>query len=308
MIPAAVGILRRADGAVLLQRRPQGKVFGGYWEFPGGKIHRGEPASDALTRELREEIGIECADARLWVRRLHSYPHGEIDLRFFRVCQWRGDPRGREGPELRWAHPRAQAPSPLLPANAPVWERLALPDWVGVSAAEVLGTENFLRGCARALEQGLGMIQLRDKNLGAAKRRELGGKTAELARKWGALLVVNDDEELARELGADGLHLSSGRLMEAVVRPDFDWVGGSCHSRAEALWALELGLDYGILSPVKRTLSHVSACPLGWGGFAELAREIDLPLYGLGGLTRADLPDAFAAGAQGAAMMRAAWE
>ena len=310
MIPAAVGILRRADGAVLLQRRPRGKVFGGYWEFPGGKIHRGEPAPDALARELREEIGVECADARLWTRRLHSYPHGEIDLRFFRVCQWRGDPRPREGQEIRWANPRdsAATPSPLLPANAPVWERLALPDWMGVSAAEVLGAENFLRGCARALERGLGMIQLRDKTLGARQRRKLGEKTAEMARKAGALLLVNDDEDLARALAADGAHLSSQRLMTARTRPDFRWVGASCHNREEALRAAELGLDYAVLSPVKRTLSHVAARPLGWEGFAELAREIDIPLYGLGGLTRADLPDAFAAGAQGAAMMRAAWE
>ena len=310
MIPAAVGILRRRDGAVLLQRRPAGKVFGGHWEFPGGKIHRGEPPPAALARELREEIGIECADARLWLRRPHAYPHGEIDLHFFRVCAWRGRPRGREGQELRWSHPRARtgAPSPLLPANAPVWERLMLPDWAGVSAAEVLGTENFLRGCARALEEGLGMIQLRDKSVDPRRRRELGVKTAELARRFGALLLVNDDEDLARTLAADGAHLSARRLMTARARPDFRWTGASCHSREQVLRAAALGLDYAVLSPVKRTLSHVAARPLGWEGFAGLAREVDLPLYGLGGLTRDDLPDAFAAGAQGAAMMRAAWE
>lgn len=311
MIPAAVGVLRRDDGAALLQRRPAGKVFGGYWEFPGGKIHPGEAPAAALARELREEIGIDRVDARLWTRRLHSYPHGEIDLHFFRVCAWRGEPHGREGQETRWASPRGEAPAPLLPANAPVWRRLALPDLVGVSAAEVLGADNFLQGCERALAEGLGMIQLRDKNLDAAERRALGEKTAALARAAGALLVVNDDEALARALAADGLHLSSRRLATAPARTDFpwaQWAGASCHNREEVLRAAALGLDYAVLSPVKRTLSHVAAAPLGWDGFAALAREVEIPLYGLGGLTRADLPDAFAAGAQGVAMMRAAWE
>ena len=308
MTPAAVGILRRPDGRILLQRRPAGKVFAGHWEFPGGKIHSGERPAAAMARELREEIGVECADARLWLRRVHEYPHGRIDLHFFRVCEWRGAPTPREGQELRWMNPRDDGPFPLLPANAPIWRRLALPDLVGVSAAEVLGAENFLRGCARALESGLGMIQLRDKRLDESERLTLGKQTAKLARDAGALLVVNDDENLARELDADGMHFSSRRLAELKCRPDFRWAGASCHGRAEILRAQELELDYAILSPVLRTLSHMDASPLGWDAFSRLAQETEIPLYGLGGLTRWDLPDAFAAGAQGAAMMRAAWE
>ena len=308
MIPAAVGILRRADGRVLLQRRPAGKVFAGHWEFPGGKIHPGESPAAALARELREEIGVECADARLWIRRAHSYPHGEIDLRFFRVCEWRGTPVAREGQEIQWANPRVASPSPFLPANELVWRRLHLPDLMGISAAEVLGADAFLRGCARALESGFGMIQLRDKRLEKSERLRLGEETAKLTREAGALLLVNDDENLARELEADGLHLSAARLALAESRPDFILAGASCHARGDIMRARDLGLDYGILSPVKRTLTHVDASPMGWDGFSALAREFDFPLYALGGLTRSDLPDAFASGAQGAAMMRAAWE
>ena len=308
MIPAAVGVLRRPDGRVLLQRRPAGKVFAGHWEFPGGKVNPGELPPAAMARELREEIGVECADARLWLRRAHKYPHGRIDLHFFRVCQWRGAPAPREGQELRWVNPRDDGPFPLLPANAPIWRRLALPDLAGVSAAEIIGADAFLRGCARALEAGFGLIQLRDKRLDESSRLAVGKKTAELARNAGALLVVNDDENLARALGADGLHWSAPQLARAARRPDFDLAGASCHGRAEILRAQELGLDYAMVSPVKRTLSHAQAPPLGWEAFSRLAREFDIPLYGLGGLTSRDLPDAFAAGAQGAAMMRAAWE
>ena len=233
---------------------------------------------------------------------------GALTCIFFASANGAARPPPARGRELRWVNPRDDGPFPLLPANAPIWRRLALPDLAGVSAAEIIGADAFLRGCARALEAGLGLIQLRDKSLDESGRLTVGKKTAELARSAGALLVVNDDENLARALQADGLHLSSPQLARAERRPDFDLAGASCHGRAEILRAQELGLDYAMVSPVKRTLSHAQAPPLGWEAFSRLAREFEIPLYGLGGLTPRDLPDAFAAGAQGAAMMRAAWE
>ena len=62
-------MIQRADGAFLLARRPAGKVYAGYWEFPGGKIEPGEPAERALARELREELGIEPESAYPWLTR-----------------------------------------------------------------------------------------------------------------------------------------------------------------------------------------------------------------------------------------------
>ena len=49
-------VLLNADGAVLATQRPEGKSLGGFWEFPGGKIEPGEPAEDAIRREIREEL------------------------------------------------------------------------------------------------------------------------------------------------------------------------------------------------------------------------------------------------------------
>ncbi|MDH5513121.1 MAG: NUDIX domain-containing protein, partial [Gammaproteobacteria bacterium] len=67
VLDVAVAILRREDGRVLLAQRPAGKPWEGYWEFPGGKIERGENARRALARELHEELGIELDAADPWL-------------------------------------------------------------------------------------------------------------------------------------------------------------------------------------------------------------------------------------------------
>src|SRR5262249_36996900 len=85
LIEGAAAVLERADGSFLLAQRPAGKVYAGYWEFPGGKIEAGEAPDAALARELHEELGIDVASAYPWITRVYTYPHGTVRLRFFRV-------------------------------------------------------------------------------------------------------------------------------------------------------------------------------------------------------------------------------
>ena len=101
-IDVAVAILIRADGRVLLAQRPAGKVYGGWWEFPGGKIEPGEGTAHALARELHEELGVEVERAYPWITRFFAYPHATVRLHFFRVLAWRGEPHGREGQAFAW--------------------------------------------------------------------------------------------------------------------------------------------------------------------------------------------------------------
>ena len=58
----AVGVLIRADGALLFTSRPPGKPYPGFWEFPGGKLEAGESVAAALARELHEELGIRIEE------------------------------------------------------------------------------------------------------------------------------------------------------------------------------------------------------------------------------------------------------
>src|SRR5258708_12596147 len=83
----------RGDDEFLLAQRPAGKPYAGYWEFPGGKIEAGEEARAALTRELREELGIGVRESSPWITRLHAYTHATVRLHFFRVSPWDAEPQ-----------------------------------------------------------------------------------------------------------------------------------------------------------------------------------------------------------------------
>jgi len=124
----AVGVVFRADGAVLLADRPAGKAYPGYWEFPGGKIEPGESVGVALARELREEVGIAIAGSAPWVTFEYDYPHAYVRLHFERVSAWRGVPHAREGQRLGFYLPTAELPAPLLPAAVPALRWLRLPE------------------------------------------------------------------------------------------------------------------------------------------------------------------------------------
>ena len=299
---AAMGIIRRADGALFMQQRRAGQSFAGHWEFPGGKVDEGETPAAALTRELREETGIVVRDAAPFVRRRFSYPGG-IFLHFFIVREYEGEPRGCEGQNAEWVR---TMPSPLLPMNERICKWLRLPPLYAITAAEVFGTAVMVRRLENALSAGrFSFVQLRDKNLPPVSRGMFVDSVADTCREHGALLCANDDEFLAAETG--GLHLSARALARSAKRPSFEWVGASCHSARDIRRAAALDLDFVVLSPVCKTPSHPDTPPLGWEKFAEIAAESPMPVYALGGLTPADLHIAQKNNAYGVAMMRAAW-
>lgn len=95
-LEVVAAVLTHADGRFLLGQRPAGKVYAGYWEFPGGKIEPGEAPAAALARELHEELGIEVTRAHPWLIRDYDYAHAAVRLRFFRVLEWSGRLHGRE--------------------------------------------------------------------------------------------------------------------------------------------------------------------------------------------------------------------
>jgi 8-oxo-dGTP diphosphatase len=120
----AAGILRDSSGRLLITERLCDGPFNGLWEFPGGKIAAGEDPRDALKRELAEELGIEVTSSRPFMDLHHVYPDRTVDLEFFVVTGWRGDPSGLEGQQIRWVKPGELDVGHLLPADAPVIEAL----------------------------------------------------------------------------------------------------------------------------------------------------------------------------------------
>jgi 8-oxo-dGTP diphosphatase len=302
----AAAVLLRADGQeFLLARRPVGKVYAGYWEFPGGKVEAGETFHQALVRELREELGIETTAATPWLSRFFVYPHANVELKFFLVTAWDGDIAPIEHEGFAWL-PRGAVPTvaPILPANGPILDALALPTTYAISNAAEQGVAAELARLEAALAGGLRLVQVRDKTLPASARRDFAAAVVERAHRAGARVLINDDLELAQAVRADGLHLSAGRLAACAERPALPLFAASCHNAEELAQAATLGCDFALLSPVLPTASHPGAPTLGYAGLAHLLEHCPLPVFALGGMNAATLGPAQAAGAHGIAMLR----
>ena len=318
IIEVAAAVLQKPDGTFLLAQRPPGKIWAGYWEFPGGKIEPGETPYHALVRELREELGITVTTAYPWVTRVFTYPHATVRLNFFRVTAWRGELHPHEGQQFAWEHSlsltlsrsreRGQVSvSPVLPANAPILRALSLPTLYAISNVQELGEEEFMHRLEAALKNGLRLVQLREKNYSREELRALALKMLPLIRQHDAHLIINADIELCREIGADGVQLTGAQLADLRERPAVDWCAASCHNAVELRRAEELGCDFALLSPVLATQSHPGAPHLGWENFAAIAAGSSIPVYALGGLTHADMHTAWQHGAHGIALLRQAW-
>jgi 8-oxo-dGTP diphosphatase len=118
-VDVAVGVLIGADQSFLLTSRPEGKVFAGHWEFPGGKVEAGESIEQALRRELREELGITIGTVLLWHEQLFDYPHALVRLHFCKVFEWQGAFEMREGQSMAWQSLPVSV-APVLPGTVPV--------------------------------------------------------------------------------------------------------------------------------------------------------------------------------------------
>ena len=123
-VAVAVGVLVRADGRFLLTSRPEGKVYAGYWEFPGGKVESGETIEAALRRELTEEIGITIGAVHPWRVEVVDYPHALVRLHFCKVHDWQGELHMHEGQRCAWETLPVQA-APVLPGTVPVLQWFA---------------------------------------------------------------------------------------------------------------------------------------------------------------------------------------
>ncbi len=127
-IRVVAAVVRRGD-ALLVTRRPDRPGVPGQWEFPGGKVERGESDEAALAREIREELGCEVAVGRVLLRHLHRYPALEVDLVFHACTLADGaEPAPLGVAEIAWAAAGTLARYDFLEADRavlPELERLA---------------------------------------------------------------------------------------------------------------------------------------------------------------------------------------
>lgn len=300
----AVAVFIKPDGSFLLSSRPAGKPYPGYWEFPGGKIEPGESVLQAMKRELLEELNVSITRATPWITFMMIYTHATVRLHCWRVSQWHGEMRGLEGQQFEWQRLDAITVAPTLPGCAPILKALALPEIYAITNAAEMGVEAYLNRLDVALQTGLKLIQVREKDMPRDACLQFAGEVMQRAHAHGARVLINDDLGMALKIGADGVHLSGFSLLACRVRPDFALVGASTHVRDEIDRAAELQLDFVVLGAVKPTPSHPGQAPLGWDAFAALVDATPLPVYALGGLSAGDMNEARMRGAHGVALQR----
>jgi 8-oxo-dGTP diphosphatase len=119
VVDVAVGVLIEPQGDFLLTSRPEGKVYAGYWEFPGGKVEAGESIEQALRREIEEELGLSLGPVQLWRIEEVDYPHALVRLHFCKVLSWSGQLQMKEGQRYAWQNLPVQV-RPVLPGTVPV--------------------------------------------------------------------------------------------------------------------------------------------------------------------------------------------
>ena len=318
VVHVVAGVIEDARGRILLGRRTAGRDLAGNWEFPGGKVDRGETPEQALARELHEELGIQVQSSAPLIAVPHAYSQKRILLDVRRITTWSGHASGRERQALTWATPGKLDSYPMPSADRPVVAALRQPDrYLITPEPDAQRLDAFLIGVERAIAAGVRRVQLRCRTLDANALRSLAQRVQKRLRTKRAELLINCGDlqqlELARELGI-GVHLRAAMLMQATgpqlvreIRDRGASVAASCHDAAELAQAEALGLDFVVLGPMHTTASHPDRMPLGWPAFAALREHVSLPIYALGGMNADDLAQARAHGAQGIAAIRGLW-
>jgi len=307
LIHVAVAAIVNDRDEVLIARRAEGVHQGGLWEFPGGKMEPGESLGQALARELDEELGIRVRHTQPLITIDHDYGDKHVRLHVRLVDRFEGEPHGREGQPLRWVSRTGLCDLEFPAANHPIISALQLPDRYLITPDPGLQTQVFLIALRQRLSRGdIRLMQLRAPSLDEQDFTALAAQVLALAQGLGVRVLLNTAPELARSLGADGVHLNRARLEQWQPEQTCGLlVGASVHDQAQLNRAR--GADFVVLSPVAYTASHPDTAPMGWEAFARLAQQAVMPVYALGGMSADDVVLARHHGGQGIAAISGLW-
>lgn len=166
---------------------------------------------------------------------------------------------------------------------------------------------DLLRAVEGALDGGLRCVQLREKDLGARALLRLADRMRTLTGRYGATLLVNDRVDIAMAVGADGVHLGAASIPPTEARRLLGpgaLIGCSTHSQCELRAAEDGGADFVTFGPVFFTASKAAyGAPVGLSALDAACRATRLPVFALGGIGAAQIPETLKAGAHGVALI-----
>ena len=308
VVHVAVGVVRNPQGDILIARRPSHVHQGGLWEFPGGKVEAGESLQLALQRELHEELDIDVAQCRPLIRIPHRYPDKQVLLDVWLVEAFDGVPHGKENQPIEWRSPSELWDLAFPTANHPIIQAVNLPERYLITGS-FTDELDFLHKLDVALKRGVRLVQLRVKSMKDDAFIALAKTACEVCHEYGARLLLNASPTVVEQVGADGVHLTSERLMALSSRPLGlnKLVAASVHNQEQLEQAERLNVDFSVISPVLPTPSHPDARLLGWHGFQQLTELAAHPVYALGGMQASHLSKVWQHGGQGIAAIRGLW-
>jgi 8-oxo-dGTP diphosphatase len=320
IVHVAVGVIFDCgptdDGNILIAKRADHQHQGGLWEFPGGKVEEGESASQALQRELEEELGLQCEleDMTPLISIPFHYPDKSVLLDVWAVHNViRFDKRiGKENQPLRWVEKADLKAYDFPAANKAIINALLLPKQIAISQ-DHSDADVILAQVATTLKNHHNVwLQLRAPSLDQLQYTQLAMKLYGICHEAGSKLIWNCPLDWYQVAFADGLHLSRKNYADAKTHsnnigqrpiPEHQWLSMACHNLAELEVAHDMA-DYVLVSPVKETSTHRQATPLTWSGFNVISQQARIPCYALGGMNISDITSAVQQGGQGIAAIR----
>ena len=112
-----VAAMIRQDGKFLIAKRKKGDSFGGFWEFPGGKVESGETKEKALQREIKEELDVDIETGKLLYSVKCETGGVSLNISLFECKIMRGEPQTIECSEISWAWPDQLKRFEFIPAD-----------------------------------------------------------------------------------------------------------------------------------------------------------------------------------------------
>ncbi len=269
---------------ILLSKRHKGTHLGGLWEFPGGKFESGEEAMTCLSRELKEELDIALVDASFMFQIPWNYGEKSVRLWVYEVSRFDGEPRGLEGQDVSWFPSELLTELQFPRANGAIVRAVGLPRITKILDAKF------------AREPKTWVREMHDRSVlylrGLPPGRDLEGAIG-LAIGNGHRVILTLDQLNCFQEGC-GVHLRKSdeiqdalECLEALDRP---WpLTSGIRDESDIARQRDWPSDAVFISPVRQTTSHFGIPALGWNRFSELACDLGVPAYALGGMTKSDI-------------------